>query len=91
MPENLQVELAASLVESLGTSEEEEEEEKKQKEGEEATKGQLLALGYLLFFAPVEGEVVDLCRALDVKGVVGARVGEGKGWEGLGREVMGLI
>ncbi|RMY87403.1 hypothetical protein D0862_10696 [Hortaea werneckii] len=91
VPENLQVELAASLVESLGTSEEEEEEEKKQKEGEEATKGQLLALGYLLFFAPVEGEVVDLCRALDVKGVVGARVGEGKGWEGLGREVMGLI
>ncbi|GAB1741245.1 hypothetical protein NU219Hw_g6486t1 [Hortaea werneckii] len=100
VPENLQVELAASLVESLGASssssseseeEEEEKKQKKQKEGEEATKGQLLALGYLLFYAPVEGEVVDLCRALDVKGLIGVRVGKGCGWEGLGREVMGLI
>ncbi|KAI6840626.1 DUF862-domain-containing protein [Hortaea werneckii] len=89
VPESLQVELAASLVETLGASEGE--------NAEEAVKAQLLALGYLLFFAPVEGEVRDLCRAVDAKGVVGRAAGlgggKGKGKEvqGLGREVVGLI
>ncbi|KAI7302442.1 hypothetical protein KC326_g8972 [Hortaea werneckii] len=101
VPENLQVELAASLVETLGAAAESSEE----KEGggedakeEEGVKAQLLALGYLLFFGPTEGEVVDLCRAVDGKGVVGRAVaglgggkGKGKEVEGLGKEVGELI
>ncbi|KAI7551807.1 DUF862-domain-containing protein [Hortaea werneckii] len=86
VPESLQVELAASLVETLGAA----SSGGKGDAGEEAVKGQLLALGYLLFFAPVEGEVRDLCRALDAKGTVVAGC-KGKGLEGLGREVGELI
>ncbi|RMX88929.1 hypothetical protein D0869_01253 [Hortaea werneckii] len=85
--ESLQVELAASLVETLGASSSGGEGDAKEEEG---VKGQLLALGYLLFFAPVEGEVRDLCRALDAKGTVVAGR-KGKGLEGLGREVGELI
>ncbi|KAI7268182.1 DUF862-domain-containing protein [Hortaea werneckii] len=82
VPESRQVELAASLVETLGS------------EGEdtaEAVRAQLLALGYLLFFAPGDrGEVGDLCRAFDAKGMI-MKGCEGRGLEGLGREVTGLI
>ena len=59
LAESLQVELAASFVECLGTE-----------ESAEARKVLLSALGYLLFFAPADGEVVDLCKALDTKIVV---------------------
>ncbi|KAI7082316.1 DUF862-domain-containing protein [Hortaea werneckii] len=96
-----QVELAAAVVETLGSAEEnsgEKEKEGKEEEGTaEAVRGQVLALGYLLFFAPGEGggEVGELCRALDAGEVIGkACGGKGKGkkgLEGLGREVGGLI
>ncbi|RMZ01227.1 hypothetical protein D0862_06435 [Hortaea werneckii] len=80
--EGRQVELAASLVERLGSGE----------DSAEAMKAQLLALGYLLFFAPTgeAGEVGDLCRALDAAGVIG-KACKGEGTEGLGREVVELI
>ncbi|KAI6861654.1 DUF862-domain-containing protein [Hortaea werneckii] len=80
--EGRQVELAASLVERLGSGE----------DSAEAMKAQLLALGYLLFFAPTgeAGEVEDLCRALDAAGVIG-KACKGEGTEGLGREVVELI
>ncbi|RMY67106.1 hypothetical protein D0863_08000 [Hortaea werneckii] len=80
--EGRQVELAASLVERLGSGE----------DSAEAVKAQLLALGYLLFFAPTgeAGEVGDLCRALDAAGVIG-KACKGEGTEGLGREVVELI
>ncbi|KAI6988239.1 hypothetical protein D0859_15670 [Hortaea werneckii] len=83
VPESRQVELAASLVERLGLGE----------DSAEAVRAQLLALGYLLFFAPTgdgDGEVRDLCRALDVKGVIG-KACKGEGVEGLGKEVVELI
>ncbi|KAI7571657.1 DUF862-domain-containing protein [Hortaea werneckii] len=81
VPESRQVELAASLVETLGAGE----------ANAEAVRAQLLALGYLLFFAPGDGgEVGDLCRALDAKGVVGTAC-KGQGLQALGREVEGLI
>ncbi|KAK4565620.1 hypothetical protein LTR86_003468 [Recurvomyces mirabilis] len=51
-----QVELAASIVETLGSE-----------TNEEAVKALLLSLGFLLYCGPANGEVMDLCRALDVK------------------------
>ena len=80
VPESRQVELAASLVETLGSGE----------ENAEAVRAQVLAVGYLLFFAPVGGEVGDLCRALDAKGLIGTTC-KGQGLQALGREVEGLI
>ena len=62
LDEGEQVELAASLLEALGGDE----------TGEEAVKSLLLALAYLVYCAPQEGEVMDLCSALDAKGKVGA-------------------
>lgn len=76
LTEGLQVELAASLVETLGTE-----------ENVEAMKGMMLALGYLVYCAPVDSEVVDLCKALDARGVVGGC----KGNETLAREVTSLL
>ena len=39
----------------------------------------LRALGYLVYFAPEDGEVRDLCQALDAKGTVGVSAeGENK-------------
>ncbi|KAI6991444.1 DUF862-domain-containing protein [Hortaea werneckii] len=95
-----QVELAAAVVETLGSAEEKEGEEKEEGNAEEAVKGQVLALGYLLFFAPTMGdegggggggEVGELCRALDAQGVIVKACQGKKRLEGLGREVGGLI
>jgi thiol-disulfide isomerase/thioredoxin len=55
-----QVELVASLVEAIGQEE----------SSAEALKGLLLALGLLLHCAPVDGEVVDVCRAMGAREVV---------------------
>ncbi|TKA29111.1 hypothetical protein B0A50_03621 [Salinomyces thailandicus] len=76
LPEGQQVELAASLLEALGSE-----------DNVEAVKGQLLALGYLMFYAPQDGEVMDLAKALDA----GATVGGTKGHEALAREVAQLL
>ncbi|EMC98053.1 hypothetical protein BAUCODRAFT_411584 [Baudoinia panamericana UAMH 10762] len=76
LAEELQVEIAASLLEALP-----------REDSEEAVKAQLSALGYLVYFAPVDGEVMDLCRALDAKTVVQSL----KKHVDLGKEVTSLL
>ncbi|KAF2718910.1 DUF862-domain-containing protein [Polychaeton citri CBS 116435] len=56
LAESLQVELAASLSEALS-----------QEASADASEALLQALGYLVFFAPPDGELLDLCKALDIK------------------------
>lgn len=60
MPESDQIELAASLLEAVAQEE----------ESPEALKGMLLALGYLTYLAPLEGELVDLLRTMDATDTV---------------------
>lgn len=60
LPESDQIELAASLLEAI-TQEE---------ESPEALKGMLLALGYLAYLAPLDGELVDLLRTMDATDTV---------------------
>ena len=55
-----QVELAASLLESIGAEE----------ESSEALKGFLLAFGYLVYCAPNDGELVDLLKSMDAQSTV---------------------
>ncbi|KAK4963669.1 hypothetical protein LTR10_001300 [Elasticomyces elasticus] len=76
LAESLQVELAASVVETLGSE-----------SNEEANKTLLLALGFLVYCAPQGGELLDLCQALDAKAVVSAT----KGQEKLAKEVACLV
>ncbi|KAH9834260.1 Desumoylating isopeptidase 1 [Teratosphaeria destructans] len=71
-----QVELAASLLETLG-----------EENNPDASKALLLALGYLVYCAPRDGELMDLCKALDAKATVGAV----KGQETLAKEIEGLF
>ncbi|KAL1863373.1 hypothetical protein Plec18170_000208 [Paecilomyces lecythidis] len=51
-----QVELVASLLEAIGTEE----------ESVEAFHGLLFALGLFLYEAPLDGEVIDLCKAMGI-------------------------
>ena len=74
--ESQQVELASSLIETLGSE-----------DNAEAVKGQLLSLGYSLFCAPIHGELMDLCQALDAKNIVLAS----KCHESLAKEVAYLL
>lgn len=60
LPESDQIELAASLLEAIAQEE----------ESPEALKGMLLALGYLTYLAPLEGELVDLLRTMDATDTV---------------------
>lgn len=60
LPESHQIELAASLLEAIAQEE----------ESPEALKGMLLALGYLAYLAPLEGELVDLLRTMDATDMV---------------------
>ncbi|KAK3308845.1 P-loop containing nucleoside triphosphate hydrolase protein [Chaetomium strumarium] len=60
LPEADQVELAASALEAI-TQEE---------ASTEALEGMLLALGYLAYRLPVEGELADLLRTMDAEDVV---------------------
>ena len=56
LAESQQVELAASLIETLS-----------KEENGDTIKALLLGLGYLVYCSPQDGEVMDLCRALDAK------------------------
>ena len=76
LAENLQVELAASLIESLSTE-----------ENTDAVKALLLALGYIVYCAPQDGELMDLCKALDARSTVNAS----KGQVALAKEVASLL
>lgn len=57
LPEDDQIELAASLLEAVSQEE----------ESAEALKGMLLALGYLTYLAPMDGELVDLLRTMEAE------------------------
>jgi desumoylating isopeptidase 1 len=71
-----QVELAASVIERLSSA-----------ENEEAVKALLLTLGYMVYCAPQDSELMDLCRALDAKGTVQAV----KEHEKLAQEIASLL
>jgi len=75
----VQVELAASVVETLGAE-----------DSSEAVKALLMTLGYLVYCAPVDGELRDLCGALEAKDVVLAAAKKG-GQEKLGKEMASLL
>ncbi|PSS02418.1 PUL domain-domain-containing protein [Coniella lustricola] len=55
LPENDQIELAAALLEAIS----------QESQSREALSGMLLALGYLSYLAPLDGELVDLLRTMD--------------------------
>jgi hypothetical protein len=63
LPEGDQVELAASLLEAIGVEE----------GSPEALKGFLLAFGYMVYCAPKNGELIDLVKSMDARGVVLAK------------------
>ncbi|KAF3896163.1 Desumoylating isopeptidase [Trichophyton interdigitale] len=60
LPEADQFELVASVVEAI----------RAEQESPETLHGLLLSLGLLLHHAPVGGEVVELCRALEVESII---------------------
>ncbi|KAJ9142716.1 PUL-domain-containing protein [Pleurostoma richardsiae] len=57
LPEGDQIELAASTLEAISQEE----------ESPEALKGMLLALGYLVYLLPLDGELADLLRTMDAE------------------------
>ena len=59
LSESKQVELAAGVIETLSSE-----------QNADAKKALLLALGYLVYCAPQEGELMDLTKALDAKAIV---------------------
>ncbi|RYP77137.1 hypothetical protein DL771_001427 [Monosporascus sp. 5C6A] len=60
LPESDQVELAASALEAVA----------QERESGEALHGMLLALGFLAYCAPLDGELVDLLRALEARATI---------------------
>jgi thiol-disulfide isomerase/thioredoxin len=82
LTEEEQVELTASLVEAIA----------QEKESAEALHGLLFALGLLVYEAPADGAVVDLCRALGITETVRAKAEMGVfAKEGVIREVGGEL
>ncbi|KAI0422204.1 PUL domain-containing protein [Xylaria grammica] len=63
LPEEDQIELAASVLEAI-TQEE---------SSAEALHGMLLALGLLAYCMPIEGELIDLLRTMDAQGTIIAK------------------
>ncbi|KAL7823891.1 DUF862 domain-containing protein [Trichoderma gracile] len=63
LPDEHLVELAASVVEAIAQEE----------ESAEALQGMLSALGHLVYYTPLDGELADLLRALDAEGTVLAK------------------
>ncbi|KAI1422133.1 PUL domain-containing protein [Xylaria sp. FL1777] len=63
LPEEDQIELAASVLEAI-TQEE---------SSTEALHGMLLALGLLAYCMPIEGELIDLLRTMDAQGTILAK------------------
>lgn len=59
-----QVELLASILEALG----------RESESKDAAKGLVLALGLLVYCVPEEGELLDLCRAMEAAETVKAKL-----------------
>jgi thiol-disulfide isomerase/thioredoxin len=85
MDEEQQVELLASLLEILGMDGQDE------KDGfDEQRKMALVCIGWLVYCAPVEGEVKGLCGVMDAKGTVENVKAKGVEDRILAREVAGL-
>ncbi|EGR49293.1 uncharacterized protein TRIREDRAFT_121325 [Trichoderma reesei QM6a] len=63
LPDEHLIELAASVVEAIAQEE----------ESAEALQGMLSALGHLVYYTPLDGELADLLRALDAEGTVLAK------------------
>jgi desumoylating isopeptidase 1 len=63
LPESDQVELAASVLEAIT----------QETSSAEALHGMLLALGYLVYCAPLDGELVDLLRTMDAEDTILAK------------------
>lgn len=63
LPESDQIELAAALLEAVS----------QENESAEALRGMLLALGYLAYLAPLDGELVDLLRTMEADKTVMAK------------------
>ncbi|KAI9878621.1 MAG: hypothetical protein M1830_000388 [Pleopsidium flavum] len=80
LPESQQVEIVASLLEAISA----------ETESEEGLKGLLLALGLMVYCAPVEGEVVDVCKAMDAGGTVSGKEAR-FGKDGLVGEIGGEL
>lgn len=81
LTESAQVELVASLLEAVGREE----------ESKEGLHGLVLALGLLAYGARVDGEVLDLCQAMDAKGVVAAKKGRSEELKKLIGEVEQIV
>ncbi|KAI1661153.1 DUF862-domain-containing protein [Daldinia decipiens] len=60
LPEDDQVELAASVVEAISQEE----------SSNEALHGMLLALGFLVYCAPIEGDLVNCLKTMDAEGTI---------------------
>lgn len=60
LSETVQTELVAALVEAID----------KESESAEALHGELAALGMLLYMAPVDGEVLQLCQAMNARDIL---------------------
>lgn len=65
LPEADQIELAASLLEAIA----------QEGESSEALQGMLLALGYLTYLAPLDGELVDLLKVMAADDTVKGKKG----------------
>ncbi len=76
LAEGEQVELAASILETLV-----------EEKSEDAAQVLLLALGYLVYCAPEDGELADLCKAMGAKKTVRGV----KAHEKLAREIASLL
>ncbi|KAL3474121.1 PUL domain-containing protein [Aspergillus californicus] len=63
LTEEIQVELTASVAEAVA----------QESSSAEALHGLLFTLGLLVYEAPIDGAVIDLCRALSIKETVGAK------------------
>ncbi|KAF2138771.1 uncharacterized protein K452DRAFT_276532 [Aplosporella prunicola CBS 121167] len=63
LPEGDQVELMAAILEALSAEE----------NSKEAILGLVMALGLLVYEAPVDGELLDLCKAMDASSTVLAK------------------
>ncbi|KAI1351753.1 PUL domain-containing protein [Xylaria sp. FL0043] len=63
LPEEDQIELAASVLEAIAQEE----------SSAEALHGMLLALGLLAYCMPMEGELIDLLRTMDAQGTILAK------------------
>ncbi|KAE8154975.1 PUL domain-containing protein [Aspergillus avenaceus] len=77
LSEDDQVQLVASLIETIATEE----------SSPEALEGMISALGLLVYEAPVDGAVLDLCKAMEIADRVKGKLALGLG-EKVGKVVM---